>query len=123
MRSALPLLVALICAPVSALRSRPAEIVLHEGAGAAQGRLKGGHVRRYAVTVAGRSVAIDLTAQPRRSIAVELYDPGGARVFLQKETTSRWTAAVPKPGVYVIAVVRTMPSMPASEYRLRVEVH
>jgi hypothetical protein len=122
MRTALPLLILVLCASVFAQKPKPSEIALRDGAGAAEGRLRANHMRRYSVDVTGQSLTIEMTVDPIRSASLEVYDPEGARVLLQKEAAGRWTTPVTKRGNYEIAVVRAVPGAPPSTYRLRVSV-
>jgi len=122
MRTALPLLIAVLCATALAQRPKPAEIALRDGTGAAEGRLRANHNRRYSVAVVGQSLTIEMNVEPMRSVSLEVYDPDGGRVLLQKEAAGRWTTPVTKPGTYEIAVVRAVPAAPPSSYRLRVSV-
>jgi len=122
MRKALPLLLAVLCATALAQKPKPSEISLRDGAGAAEGRLRANHMRRYSVEVKGNSLTIDISVDPIRSATLEVYDPDGARILLQKEAAGRWTTRVTKFGNYEIAVVRAVPAAPPSTYRLRVSV-
>lgn len=111
-----------IAATGIAQRGKPAEIVLREGVGAAEGRLKGRQQRTYTVRPTGQVLTVAMSVEPMRSAALEVYDPDGLRLLLQKEAAGRWTTPIGKPGDYRIAVVRATPMAPASVYRLRVEV-
>jgi len=122
MRTALPLLIAVLCATSLAEQPKRSEIVLRDGAGAAEGRLRSNHHRRYIVAVNGASLTVEMSVEPIRSAALEVYDPDGARVLLQKEAAGRWTTPVTKHGNYEIAVVRAVPAAPPSTYRLRISV-
>jgi hypothetical protein len=122
MRWALPILMALVCAPSFAEKPKPQPIVLQDGAGVADGRLKGKQQRTYSITTAGQSLTLEMTAEPMRSISIEVYDPEGLRLYLAKESAGRWTAPLSKSGAYEIAVVRTIPTAPPSAYRLRITV-
>jgi hypothetical protein len=122
MRTALPLLIAVLCATSVAQKPKPSEIALRDGAGAAEGRLRANHHRRYSVAVSGQSLTIEMNVEPMRSVSLEVYDPDGARVLLQKEAAGRWITPVTKPGNYEIAIVRAVPAAPPSVYRLRISV-
>ena len=120
MRSALAVLVILGCA---AAMPQPREIVLRDGAGSAEGQLRGRQHRRYSLQLTAKAVTIDVIVEPMRSAVVELYDPEGGRVLLDKEAAGRWTAPVPKPGHYSLVFARAVPSAPVSYYRLRITAH
>jgi hypothetical protein len=122
MRMALPILIAVLCASSLAQRPKPSEIALRDGSGAAEGRLRSNHRRRYSVAVNGKSLTVEMSVDPIRSASLEVYDPDGARVLLQKEAAGRWTTPVVKTGNYEIAVVRAIPAASPSTFRLRISV-
>lgn len=95
-------------------------IVLRDGIGAAEGRLRGRQQRSYSLSLSAQSIAIETYIDPIRSAAVELYDPDGGRVLLMKEGAGRWRASLAKTGKYALVVVRAVPAAPASYYRIRV---
>lgn len=125
MRPALRLLIALLCVPLLfGQRSKPAEIALRDGAGSAEGRLRGRQQRTYSVTAAaGQTLTIEMASEPMRSVVLEVYDPEGQRLFLQKEAAARWVTPAHKTGSYSVAVVRNIASAPTSSYRLRISIH
>jgi hypothetical protein len=118
MRSVAVLL--MFCAGALAERPRAVELVLRDGAASVDGRLRGRRLRQYTVAASGQAITFEFTAEPMRSAGLEVYDPDGRRVLLQKEAAGRWTAPVSKPGNYTVMVVRPTPSASTSYYRLRV---
>jgi hypothetical protein len=118
MRSVAVLL--MFCAAALAERPRAVELVVRDGAASVDGRLRGRRLRQYTVAASGQAITFEFSAEPMRSAALEVYDPDGQRVLLQKEAAGRWTAPVSKPGNFGITVVRTTPSASTSYYRLRV---
>src|SRR5690348_13230432 len=114
MRTALRLLIALLfVAPALGDRPKPAEIALRDGAGSVEGRLRGRGQRTYAVTAAaGQTLTLEMSAEPMRSVALEVYDPDGLRLLLQKEAAGRWTTPAHKSGAYSLTVVRSTPTAP-----------
>jgi len=123
MRGAVAVAIAVLCAPLFAQRPKPAvELLLRDGVGVVEGRLKARQQRTYSVTPSGHTLSLELAGEPMRSVGVEVYDPDGLRVLLIKEGAGRWTSPLSKHGAFEIAVVRTTPSAPPSTYRLRVVV-
>jgi hypothetical protein len=123
MRRAATLLLLFTTIALYAQKAQPVAIPLRDGEGIAHGRLKGRQQMDYHVASVGQTLTVAMTAAPRRTLTVRVYDPEGALVPLQKDGTDRWTADLAKPGDYGISVVRTNTAAAPSRYSLKVSFH
>ena len=115
---------AIFAASLCAQKAEPLRIELHNGAATVEGRLRGRQQTEYETEVgASKTLTLQLTASPAKTIALKLYSPEGIEMPLRATGENRWTAQSPKQGDYGVSVLRKSLEPGASTYKLTIRIN